>query len=184
MALSITQTPATSSLAQSPIIFTVAESNLVNLTSSSFQYVGELYYWTGSVLASGSLSDYTISKFPNTSNVGIFDLNRIINSTLTDLLIENPSNVVYFAVDFYPQYLVGTTFVTGSHVKSRLYKALDGYGIFPETIGQQLNTLSTYYPLLTDGPVTQSAFLDNVGVSGVAVGTLGGTIATKLVYTW
>ena len=183
MALSITQTPATASLAQSPIIFTVAESNLVNLTSSSFQYVGELYYWTGSVLASGSLSDYTITKYPNTSNVGIFDLNRIINSTLTDLLEQNSSNVVYFAVDFYPQYLVGTTFVTGSHLKSSLYKALDGYGLFPETIGQQLNTLSTYYPLLTDGPVTQSAFLDNKGVSGVAVGGLGGTVATKLVYT-
>jgi hypothetical protein len=183
MALSITQTPATASLAQSPIIFTVAESNLVNLTSSSFQYVGELYYWTGSVLASGSLSDYTISKFPNTSNVGIFDLNRIINSTLTDLLIQNSSNVVYFAVDFYPQYLSGSIFITGSHVKSELYKALDGYGIFPETIGQQLNTLSTYYPLLTDGPVTQSAFLDNVGLSGVAVGTLGGTVADRIVYS-
>ena len=183
MALSITQTPATASLAQSPIIFTVAESNLVNLTSSSFQYVGELYYWTGSVLNSGSLSDYTISKYPNTSNVGIFDLNRIINSTLTDLLQENPSNVVYFAVDFYTQFISGSTFVTGSHVKSSMYKALDGYGLFPETIGQQLNTLSTHYPLLTDGPVTQSAFLDNRGVSGVAVGELGGTVATKLVYT-
>jgi hypothetical protein len=183
MSISITQTPATASLAQSPIIFTVAESNLVNLTSSSFQYVGELYYWTGSVLDSGSLSDYTISKFPNTSNVGIFDLNRIINSTLTDLLIQNSSNVVYFAVDFYPQYLSGSIFITGSHVKSSLYKALDGYGLFPETIGQQLNTLSTYYPLLTDGPVTQSAFLDNVGLSGVAVGTLGGTVADRIVYS-
>jgi hypothetical protein len=183
MALSITQTPATSSLAQSPIIFTVAESNLVNLTSSSFQYIGELYYWTGSILNSGSLSDYTIAKYPNNSNVGIFDLNRIINSTLTDLLQQNSSNVVYFAVDFYPQYLVGTTFVTGSHLKSSMYKALDGYGLFPETIGQELNTLSQYYPLLTNGPVTQSAFLDNRGVSGVAVGTLGGTVATKLVYT-
>ena len=183
MALSITQTPATASLAQSPIIFTVAESNLVNLTSSSFQYVGELYYWTGSVLASGSLADYTISKYPNTSNVGIFDLNRIINSTLTDLLQQNSSNVVYFAVDFYPQYLVGTTFVTGSHVKSSLYKALDGYGIFPETIGQQLNTLSQFYPLLTDGPVTQSAFYNNKGASGAAVGTLGGTVADRIIYS-
>ena len=183
MALSITQTPATASLAQSPIIFTVAESNLVNLTSSSFQYVGELYYWTGSVLASGSLSDYTITKYPNSSNVGIFDLNRIINSTLTNLLQQNSSNVVYFAVDFYAQFQSGLTFLTGSHLKSSMYKALDGYGIFPETIGQQLNTLSTYYPLLTDGPVTQSAFLDNKGASGVAVGTLGGTVATKLVYT-
>jgi hypothetical protein len=182
MALSITQTPAVASLAQSPIIFTVAESNPVLLTSSSFQYIGELYYWTGTPLASGS-ADYTISKYPNTSNVGIFDLNRIINSTLTDLLQQNPSNVVYFACDFYTQYLSGTTFVTGSHVKSSLYKALDGYGLFPETIGQELNTLSQYYPLLTDGPVSQSAFLTNTGTSGVAVGTLGGTVADRIIYT-
>ena len=86
MALSITQTPATSSLAQSPIIFTVAESNLVNLTSSSFQYIGELYYWTGSVLNSGSLSDYTIAKYPNSSNVGIFDLNRFAGGKIRLML--------------------------------------------------------------------------------------------------
>jgi hypothetical protein len=182
MALSITQTPATASLAQSPIIFTVAESNLVNLTSSSFQYVGDLYYWTGTPFQSGS-SDYTITKYPNTSNVGIFDLNRIINSTLTDLLQQNPSNVVYFAVDFYTQFLSGTTFLTGSHVKSSMYRALDGYGLFPETIGQELNTLSQFYPLLTDGPVTQSAFLTNRGVSGAAVGALGGTVADRIVYS-
>jgi hypothetical protein len=181
MALSITQTPATASLAQSPIIFTVSESNLVLLTSSSFQYVGDLYYWQGTPFQSGS-SDYTITKYPNTSNVGIFDLNRIINSTLTDLLQQNPSNVVYFACDFYTQYLNGTIFVTGSHVKSAMYRALDGYGLFPETIGQQLNTLSQFYPLLTDGPVTQSAFVTNRGLSGAAVGTLGGTTATKIVY--
>ena len=182
MALSITQTPATASLAQSPIIFTVAESNPVLLTSSSFQYIGELYYWQGTPLGSGSV-DYTISKYPNTSNVGIFDLNRIINSTLTDLLQQNPSNVVYFAVDFYTQFISGSIFETGSHVKSDVYRALDGYGLFPETIGAELNTLSTYYPLLTDGPVTQSAFLTNTGLSGVAVGTLGGVVADRIIYS-
>jgi hypothetical protein len=182
MALSITQTPATASLAQSPIIFTVAESNPVIFTSSSFQYVGELYYWTGTPLNSGS-SDYTITKFPNNSEVGIFDLNRIINSTLTGLLIANPSNVVYFACDFYTQFYNGVTFVTGSHVKSAVYKALDGYGIFPETIGAQLNTLSSFYPLLTDGPVSQSAFITNRGTSGAAVGTLGGVVADRVIYS-
>jgi hypothetical protein len=182
MALSITQTPATASLAQSPIIFTVAESNGALITSSSFQYVGDLYYWTGTPLQSGSV-DYVITKYPNTATVGIFDLNRIINSTLTDLLQQNPSNVVFFACDFYTQYLSGSTFITGSHVKSSTYRALDGYGIFPETIGQELNTLSTYYPLLTDGPVTQSAFLTNRGVSGVAVGALGGTTADRIIYS-
>ena len=183
MSVSITQTPATVSLAQSPIIFTVAESNGALITSSSFQYVGELYYWTGSIINSGS-ADYTISKFPNTATVGIFDLNRIINSTLTDLAIQNTSNVVYFAVDFYTQYLSGSIFVTGSHVKSSMYKALDGYGIFPEAIGQELYAKSIHFPLLTDAPTTQSVLIEDGGYGGIYIGSAGSaTIPTKLVYT-
>jgi hypothetical protein len=182
MSLSFLQTPATASLAQSPIIFSVAESTPV-YTSSSFQYVGELFYWTGSLTSSSSIADYTITKFPNTANVGIFDLNRIINSTLTPLAIANTSSVSYFAVDFYFQYQSGSLYVTGSHVKSSTYKALDGYGIFPETIGQPLFTSSVYWPLMTDGPVTQSCFDTNVGVSGIYTGNIGTTQPTKIVYT-
>jgi len=182
MSLSITQTPASCSLAQSPIIFSILENTPV-INSSSFQYVGELYYWTGSLTNSSSVPDYTIIKYPNTTGTGIFDLNRIINSTLTDLAIANTSNVKYFAADFYFQFLSGSTFITGSHVKSSTYKALDGYQIFQESIGQQLNTLSTFYPLLTDGPATQSAFDFNYGTSGVYVGNIGAAIPTKIVYT-
>ena len=183
MALSITQTPALVSLAQSPIIFTVAESTPV-YTSSSFQYVGELYYWTGSLTNSSSLSDYKITKFPNTVNVGIFDLNRIINSTLTPLAIANTSSVSYFAVDFYFQYLSGSTYVTGSHTRSSTYKALDGYGLFQEPIGQNITSASIYWPLMTDGPATQSAFIDNTGIAGIYTGDAGGTNQpTKIVYT-
>ena len=182
MAFSITQTPASCSLAQSPIIFSVLENtNVIN--SSSFQYVGELFYWTGSMFQSSSVPDYTILKYPNTTGTGIFDLNRIINSTLTDLAIANTSNVQYFASDFYWQFLSGSIFVTGSHVKSSTYKALDGYQIFQESIGQALNTLSPFYPLLTDGPATQSAFDINYGTSGVYAGDIGATIPTKIVYT-
>ena len=183
MSLSITQTPALVSLAQSPIIFTIAESNLSLLTSSSFQYVGELFYWQGGPNASSSVADYTINKYPNTSNVGIFDLNRIINSTLTDYLQANPSNVEYFAVDFYTQYLSGSTYVTGSHVKSSTYKALDGYGIFQEAIGQPVYDKTPHWPLMTDGPVTQSCFTNNYGLAGVYVGNAGTTTPTKVVYT-
>ena len=182
MALSITQTPATASLAQSPIIFTVSENTPV-YTSSSFQYIGELYYWQGALTASGSVPNYTITKFPNTNNVGIFDLNRIINSTLTDYAQANTSNVVYFASDFYWQYLSGSTYVTGSHVKSSTYKALDGYGLFQEPIGQQISVKTPHWPLMTDGPATQSAFIENRGYGGVYVGTAGGTQPTKIVYT-
>lgn len=182
MSISITQNPAAVSLAQSPVIFTVAESNGALITSSSFQYVGELYYWTGSASSSGS-ADYTITKFPNTSNVGIFDLNRIINSTLTDLAIANTSNVVYFNVWFYTQYYNGSTYVLGTPVKSSTYKALDGYGIFPEAIGQEVYNKTAYWPLMTDEPVTQSVLITDIGYSGIYTGDAGTTQPTKVLYT-
>jgi hypothetical protein len=182
MALSITQTPAIVSLAQSPIIFSVSESDTNLLASSSFQYIGELYYWTGALTNSGSISDYTIVKYPNSSDVGIFDLNRIINSTLTDYAQANTSNVVYFAVDFYTQYFSGTQFITGSHLKTSTYKALDGYGIFQEPIGQSINLKTPHWPLMTDGPATQSVFIDNEGVSGVYAGDAGVTQPTRIIY--
>jgi hypothetical protein len=183
MSLSITQTPAVVSLAQSPIIFTVSESNAQLRASASFQYVGELYYWQGGPAASSSVANYTINKYKNTSNVGIFDLNRIINSTLTDYLQANPSNVEYFAVDFYTQYLSGSSYITGSHVRSATYKALDGYGVFQEPIGQAVYSKTPHWPLMTDGPVTQSCFTTNYGLAGVYGGDAGTTQPTKIVYT-
>jgi hypothetical protein len=182
MALSLTQTPTVVSLAQSPIIFTVVESNAALLTSSSFQYVGDLYYWQGATTASGSTSQYTITKYPNSAGVGIFDLNRIINSTLTDLAQANTSSVVYFAVDFYSQFYNGTQFITGSHLKSSTFKALDGYGVFPEPIGQSITASSVNWPLMTSGPATQSAMIDNTGNGAIYVGTTGGTQPTRVIY--
>ena len=181
MALTITQYPASASLAQSPMIFTVAESSGV-VYSSSFQYYGELYYWTGST-TKPALPEYTLVKYPNESLVGIFDVSRIMNSTLTDLAQQNSSNVKYLAVDFYWQYKDGLNIITSSHALSGVYKALDGYGIFQEPINQQITSKSVYYPLLTDGPATQSFLNTNYGVSGVYVGTAGGTQPTKLVYS-
>lgn len=182
MSLSLLQTPPLVGLAQSPMIFSLSESTPV-YTSSSFQYVGELYYWTGSLTNSGSSADYTITKFPNTSNVGIFDLNRIVYSTLTDLALYNTSSVTYYAVDFYWQYLnTSNVYVTGSHLKSDTYKALDGYQTFQQPIDYQLSYGETW-PLLTSGPTTQSAFIDNYGLGGVYVGSAGATQPTKIVYT-
>ena len=117
MALTITQFPASASLAQSPMIFTVAESSGV-VYSSSFQYYGELYYWTGSTNQSSSIAEYTLVKYPNESLVGIFDVSRIMNSTLTDLAQQNSSNVKYLAVDFYWQYKDGLNIITSSHALS------------------------------------------------------------------
>jgi hypothetical protein len=181
MSLSLLQTPPLVGLAQSPMMFSVSESTPV-YTSSSFQYVGELYYWTGSLTNSSSTADYTITKYPNTKNVGLFDLNRIINSTLTDLALYNTSSVVYYAVDFYYQYLSGSTSVTSSHLKSDTYKALDGYQTFQQPIDYQLSYAETW-PLLTSGPATQSAFIENYGLAGVYVGNAGATQPTRILYT-
>ena len=184
MALSIVQTPATASLAQSPIIFSIVESTTASVLQDGFQYVADLFYWQAAINNSGSTSEYTMVKYPNTSLYGIFDLNRILNSTLTDLAIANQSNVVYFACDFSWQYPSGSTFITGSHIKSATYKVLDGYGIFQEAIGEPIYNLTPYWPLMTDGPATQSAFITNEGVASVYVGTTGGgTQPTKIVYT-
>jgi hypothetical protein len=166
MALTITQTPATVNLAQSPIIYTVFEDTAI-ITSSSFQYVGDLYYWTGSLTESGSTSNYTVVKYPNTTGRGIFDLNRILYSTLTDPAIANTSNIKFFAVDFYWQYLSGSTYVTGSHTKSSTYSAADGYAIFQEPIGQAISSKTPFWPLMTDGPSEQNIIAGNTGTIGM-----------------
>jgi hypothetical protein len=181
MALTITQYPATASLAQSPIAFTVASSTPV--TASQFQYVGDLYYWDGAVAASGSVK-YTLVKFPNTSLVGIFDVGRIINSTLTDLAQANTSNVKYLKVDFYSQYYdTNGNYQTGSHTISPVFKALDGYGLFQEPIGQPISSKTTHWPIMTSGPATQSFFEDNRGQGAVYVGDVGVSIPTKIIYS-
>jgi hypothetical protein len=166
MALSILQYPASSSLAQSPIVFSVSESSAAN-TSASFQYNCDLYYWTGLPNASSPNPAYTLVKYPNASNAGIFDVSKIINSTLVDLRQQNPSNITYFKGDFYFQYRSGSAYATGSKVSSGVYAALDGYSLFQEPINQQIVSKSEFWPLMTDGPATQSIFDTNKGEIGV-----------------
>jgi len=182
MSLSITQLAATASLAQSPVAFTVYENTDVVL-SSSFQYYADLYYWTGSVNASGSTPQYTLTKFANESGRGIFDFGRILNSTLTDLAQQNSSNVKYYAADFFTAYLSGSVYVTGSHLKTAVYKVLDGYSIFQEPINQQIYNKSTHWPIMSDGPVTQSYLSTNYGNTGVYVGTTGTIQPSRIVYS-
>ena len=181
MSLSITQTPATCSLAQSPTIFTLAETGDVVL-SASFQYYADLYYWNGTTAQSSSIPEYQLVKFPNASGVGIFDVSKIINSTLQDTRQENPSNVKYFKIDGYFRYQSASLFVTSSHVESNVFKGLDGYGIFPEQVGVSITTTTPHWPLMTSGPVTQSFFDSNRGTVGVFTGGAGSVaeIPTKV----
>jgi hypothetical protein len=183
MALSITQIPPVLNLAQSPIPITLYENSNV-ITSSSFQYVLDLYYWSGGINASGSDARYTLVKYPNNSDVGIFDVSRILNSTLTDLLEANPSNVKFFTAEGYWEFLSGSSYVTGSHVRTDTFKYIDGYSIFQEPISQSINLKTPHWPLMTDGPATQSSFDFNGGVAGVYVGNYGsGSQPTRIAYT-
>lgn len=184
MSLSITQTPATCSLVQSPTIFTLYETGDVVL-SSSFQYYLDLYYWTGTPNQSGSVAQYTMVKYPNASRVGIFDVGRILNSSLSGSAEGTPSNIKYFSIDGYWRYLSGSNSIptTGSHVVSDVYKAVDGYAIFDEPIGQQIVSKSEFWPLMTDGPVSQSALAEDIGFGSVYVGTTGATQPNRLVYS-
>jgi hypothetical protein len=182
--LSITQTPATASLAQSPIVFTLSESSSV-IFSSSFQYNCDLYYWDGTPSQSSSLAQYQLVKYPNQSGVGMFEVSRIINSTLTDLREQNPSNVKYFKGDFYWTFLTGSTYASSSKISSDVYRALDGYGIFQEPIGQQLNNKTPFFPILTDGPSVQYHTSENKGTLGVWVGAISSASLqpTRAVYS-
>ena len=181
MSLSITQNPATASLAQSPMAFTLSESTDVVL-SSSFQYYSDLYYWTGSANQSGSIK-YQLVKYPNASLVGIFDVSRVINSTLRDLRQTNPSNVQFYKIDGYYRYLSGSSYVTSSHVQSDVYKALDGYGLFQEAINGPIYDKSPYWPMMSDGPVTQSFYELNTGTMGVYTQGAGESdLPTKVTY--
>ena len=98
MALVFNQTPPTLSLAQSPVAFSVFE-NTGLYSGSEFQYVCQLSYWTGSVSVSGSY-DYLLTKYPNTSGVGIFDVSRVLNSALDQLSYEYSSSVLYYKAAF------------------------------------------------------------------------------------
>lgn len=182
MALTITQSPPLLNLAQSPIAITLYENTGV-IQSSSFQYVLDLYYWSGDPAVSGS-SKYTLVKYPNESDRGIFDVSRILNSTLTDLLQANTSNVKFFKADGYYQWFNGVSYVTGSHVASSVKKYIDGYSLFQEPISQPIWEKTPYWPLMTDGPATQSAFNFNAGNGGVYVGDYGsGSVPNKIVYS-
>jgi hypothetical protein len=181
MSYSFIQTPAEVSLAQSPVIFAVSSSQYV--AQPNFQYIGELSIWTGSVSDSGSGDFWTLAKYPSSQGLtGIFDVSRILNSTMTELAQSNPSAVKYYKMDSYLRYQSGSAYVTGSRISSDVYAGLDGYQIFPETIGQQINTLTPHFPMLLDGPATQSVFEDNVGV-GYAWGSNPYSAVTSVLYT-
>ena len=171
--VTITQTPAAVNLSQSPIVYSVRENDADILTSSSFQYVLELSYWTGSVTDVPTEPNYTLQKFPNQSSRGIFDVSRILTSVFTDLRAEYSSSVYHFRAEAHSQWRDNPTgsLQTGSSVTSATKTAIDGYQIFQEQVGDLPSDNNVYWPLMTDGPASQSFLDENYGRLSVWRGT-------------
>jgi len=182
MSITVLQKPSDIQPAQSPIVFSVITSGSQAYTASEFQYTANLYVWSGNMNQSGSYV-YQARKYPNQSGSGIFDFSRMINSTLTELSATNDSYIKYYKVDFGYQYESGSTYVTQSggltpvtcSVGGTMFKAYDGYSLFPEQINTSLSSSDPYWSFMTDmGSVTQSVQSTDVsnlgnGVRGVAL---------------
>jgi hypothetical protein len=181
MPITIIQTPASASLSQSPMIFTVSSST--DVTQSQFQYILDLYYWSGALTNSSSTANYTLAKYPNDSSVGIFDVSRIVNSTFNDSSYANTSYTKYVKANSYYRYYNGTEYLTSSLASSSVIVALDGYDIFPNAIGTPLQSQSVYYPFLTDGPSSQSVYVEHGGTLSVYKGNLNTIIPTRVIYS-
>jgi hypothetical protein len=191
MAIQVLQKPSDIQAAQSPIVFAVSESIAAAVTSSEFQYTANLYVWSGAPSDSGSYI-YQARKYPNLSGSGIFDFNRMINSTLTDLAATNSSNIKYYKVDFGWQYASGSSYVTQSGAMTQVttslsgnrFKAYDGYNIFPQQINSGLVS-SSYFPVMTDaGNVTQSVLMTDVSSFGTGDLTANQATGSKGIPVW
>jgi len=165
MSITVLQKPSDIQAAQSPIVFSVITSGSQAYTASEFQYTANLYIWNGTMNQSGSYL-YQARKFPNPSGSGIFDFSKFINSTLTDLAATNPSNIKYYKAEFGFQYYTSSTnsYVTQSggltpvscSTGGTMFKAYDGYGLFPEQINSSLSASSPYWPLMSDMATTDA----------------------------
>lgn len=155
---------------QSPMIYAVSESNAEAFTSSSFQYVLEVYYWTGSILTDQpTSSQYTLQKFPNASNVGIFDVSRIAASLFTEPRAADSSSIYNVSAEAYIQYKTSpsSSFFTGSHLGLAATQVLDGYQVFQDPVqgtgAASIVNSTPFWPMMTDGPVSQSYFEETYG---------------------
>ena len=173
MSISILQTPTSPQGAQSPVVFSVIESNGA-YTGSGYQYTAKLFAWTGTVVPTTHI--YQMNKYPNTSNVGIFDFSKLLSSKLRDLCLDNPSSVLQYKVEFSDQWYTGsvdgnilqtgTTTTVSTTGGDNLY-VYDGYQTFPNGIN---STPGGGFPMMSDATnFTQSVNIDDVGYGSVWV---------------
>jgi hypothetical protein len=173
MSISVLQTPSSPQGAQSPVIFSVIESNGA-YTGSAFQYTAKLYAWSGTTVPTDYI--FQVNKYPNASNVGMFDFSKLLSSKLRDLCLDNPSSVLQYKVDFSTQWYTasvdgnilqtGTTTTVSTTGGDNLY-VYDGYQTFPNGIN---SAPGGGFPIMSDATnFTQSVNIDDVGFGSVWV---------------
>lgn len=189
MAVTILNYPATSSLVESPVLFQVNDTTDAP-TSSSFQFVCDLYHWQGDIVTDKPTTpSYTLNKFPVTDYTGnpgtIFDVSPILNSTMSASLADIYQGTLvqpihaprWFTAEFYGKYLNTTTqtYVTTSHQSVTgwdNFVALNGYNLWGERTGNAgLTSLSPFsqsvvnYPILSTVPTDATQSLLNLDVA-------------------
>ena len=177
MAITFLQTSGQVDFSQSPMVFAVSESNSESYTSSSMQFVMELKYWQGNRLTGApDEASYTLQKYPNPSGSGIFDVSRIVTSLFTEPRAANSSSIYNFEVESYIQYKTSpsSSFFTGSHLGVTAGQAIDGYQLFQDplqgSLGDRIYESTPFWPMMTDGPVSQSYFAENYGRMSIWTG--------------
>ena len=177
MAITFLQTSGQVDFSQSPMVFAVSESNEEAYTSSSMQFVMELKYWQGNRLTGApDEASYTLQKYPNPSGSGIFDISRIVTSLFTEPRAANSSSIYNFSVNSYIQYQTSpsSSFFTGSHLSVTPGQSIDGYQLFQDplqgSLGDRIYESTPFWPMMTDGPVSQSYFAENYGRMSIWTG--------------
>jgi len=177
MAITFLQTSGQVDFSQSPMVFAVSESNAEAYTSSSMQFVMELKYWQGNRLTGApDEPNYTLQKYPNPSGSGIFDISRIVTSLFTEPRAANSSSIYNFEVNSYIQYQTSpsSSFFTGSHLSVTPGQSIDGYQLFQDplqgSLGDKIYESTPFWPMMTDGPVSQSYFAENYGRMSIWTG--------------
>ncbi len=177
MAITFLQTSGQVDFSQSPMVYAVSESNAEAYTSSSMQFVMELKYWQGNRLTGApDEASYTLQKFPNPSGSGIFDVSRIVTSLFTEPRAANSSSIYNFSVESYIQYKTSpsSSFFTGSHLAVTAGQSIDGYQLFQDplqgSLGDTIYQSTPFWPMMTDGPVSQSYFEENYGRMSIWTG--------------
>ena len=188
MAVTIINFPASASLVESPVMFQIQDTTEAT-TSSSFQFVCDLYTWQGDITtAKPSTPSYILNKFPVSDYQGqpgtIFDISPILSSTMSSSLADvyqgtfaQPIHLPrWYSAEFYGKYLDTTTqlYVTTSHQEVSgwgNFVALDGFNLWGERTGNAGLTSATpfsesvdKYPILSTIPNGATASLTDLTV--------------------